>query len=192
MVGAPSLPPETPEAADPAVSRVSAVSLFPRFLRFGAMAWGGPVAQIAIIRRELVDQERWLPSARFNRLLAPSTRRSPGPEAHELCVHLGIMRSGRLGGLMAGLGFMLPGFVLMLALSWAYFRMDISASALGPAFLGVQAGVLALIARAVHRIGAHILLDWWLWILAAGAGFLSLLLAPSGWCSPRRGSFTAC
>ncbi|MCE3543681.1 chromate transporter, partial [Escherichia coli] len=45
-------------------------ALFVRFLRFGVMAFGGPVAQIAMIRRELVDEERWIPSDRFNKLLA--------------------------------------------------------------------------------------------------------------------------
>lgn len=148
--------------------------IFVRFLRFGLLAWGGPVAQIAMIRRELVDEERWLSSGRFNRLLA-IYQVLPGPEAHELCVHIGMLAGRRLGGIMAGLGFMLPGFVLMFALSWLYFTIDIGQSALGPIFLGVQVAVIALIVRAVHRIGEHILLDRWLWgigIASAVAAFL--------------------
>jgi chromate transporter len=94
-------------------------ALFLRFLRFGSLAFGGPVAQIAMIRRELVDEEKWIGSASFNKLLAVM-QVLPGPEAHELCVHLGIRAKGRLGGLLAGLGFMLPGLCLMLALAWAY------------------------------------------------------------------------
>lgn len=146
--------------------------LFLRFLRFGFLAWGGPVAQIAMLRRELVDEERWISSARFNRLLAVM-QVLPGPEAHELCVHLGIRAKGRLGGVLAGLGFMLPGFLLMLALSWLYFRMDITGTALGAAFLGVQAAVIALIVRAVHRIGEHILVDRWLWAIAIACALAS-------------------
>jgi chromate transporter len=165
------------EASEPALERLSPLRLFVRFLQFGLMAWGGPVAQIAMIRRDLVDEERWVSSRRFNRLLAVY-QALPGPEAHELCVHLGMMRGGRIGGVAAGLGFMLPGFLLMLALSWAYFRLDMAGLGLGPVFLGVQVGVLALIARAVHRIGGHILLDHWLWVLAVGAGLLSLLGSP--------------
>lgn len=153
--------------------------LFVRFLRFGFMAWGGPVAQIAMLRTELVDEERWIESGRFNRLLAVY-QVLPGPEAHELCVHLGMLRGGRLGGVMAGLGFMLPGLVLMLALSWLYFRIDITRSALGPVFLGVQVAVIALIVRAVHRIGAHVLVDRWLWGLAA-AGAVASFLGASFW-----------
>ena len=60
---------------------------------------------------------------------------------------------------------MLPGFLLMFALSWLYFQIDIAGTALGAAFLGMQAAVIALIVRAVHRIGEHILLDRWLWPL---------------------------
>ncbi|MEN1550694.1 chromate transporter, partial [Pseudomonas aeruginosa] len=65
-----------------------------------------------------------------------------------------------------GLGFMLPGFLLMFALSWLYFQIEFVGTALGAAFLGVQAAVIALIVRAVHRIGEHILLDRWLWVIA--------------------------
>ena len=148
-------------------------ALFLRFLRFGMMAFGGPVAQIAMIRRELVDEERWIPSDRFNKLLAVM-QVLPGPEAHELCVHLGIRAKGRLGGLLAGLGFMLPGLVLMLALAWAYTRLPIQGTLLGAAFLGIQAAVIAVIVRAVHRIGEHILFDPWLWAAAIAAAAASL------------------
>ncbi len=149
-------------------------ALFLRFLRFGAMAFGGPIAQIAMIRRELVDEERWISSDRFNKLLAVM-QVLPGPEAHELCVHLGIRAKGRLGGLLAGLGFMLPGLVLMLALAWAYTRLPIQGTLLGAMFLGAQAAVIAVIVRAVHRIGEHILLNRWLWAAAIAAALASFL-----------------
>ncbi|MDQ3246076.1 MAG: chromate efflux transporter [Pseudomonadota bacterium] len=149
-------------------------ALFVRFLRFGFLAFGGPVAQIAMIRRELVEEERWIGSGSFNRLLAVM-QVLPGPEAHELCVHLGIRAKGRLGGLLAGLGFMLPGFILMLGLAWLYTRLAIEGTILGAMFLGVQAAVLAVILRAVHRIGEHILLDRWLWLIAFGTAIVSFL-----------------
>ena len=81
------------------------LAIFARFLRFGLFAWGGPVAQIAMLRHELVDQERWVTGERFNRLLAVY-QVLPGPEAHELAVHLGLVRGGRVGAFLAGLGFM--------------------------------------------------------------------------------------
>lgn len=158
---------EPTEACPP---RLTLTSLFLRFLRFGVLAFGGPVAQIAMIRRELVDEERWIDSGRFNRLLAVM-QVLPGPEAHELCVHMGIRARGRLGGLLAGLGFMLPGLVLMLLAAWAYVELAGTSPVLAAVFVGVQATVLAIITRAVHRIGQHILASASLWlIMAAAAG----------------------
>lgn len=130
-------------------------ALFLKFLRFGALAFGGPVAQIAMLRQALVEQERWIDSARFNRLLAV-LQVLPGPEAHELCVHLGMIARGRIGGLLAGLGFMLPGLVLMLAAGWAYVTWVAGNPGLAGALLGVQVVILAVILRAVVRIGLHI------------------------------------
>jgi chromate transporter len=142
--------------------------LFLRFLRFGLLAWGGPVAQIAMLREELVEREEWISGERFNRVLS-IYQVLPGPEAHELCVYFGYTARGRLGGLLAGLGFMLPGFILMLALSWAYVRFGMAAIAPAGLFYGFQAAVLALIARAVYRIGRHALTDPWLWAIGVAA-----------------------
>lgn len=153
---------------------LSYVQVFLRFLRFGLLGFGGPVAQIAMIRRDLVEGERWISSAGFNRLLAVM-QVLPGPEAHELCVHLGIRARGRLGGLLAGLGFMLPGFVLMMAVAVAYVAFAPSRELAGGAFLGIQIAVIALIARAVHSIGKHVLEDRVLWALAATAAIASLI-----------------
>ena len=151
------------------------LSIFLRFLRFGFLAWGGPVAQIAMIKRELVEEERWIEPSRFNRLLA-IYQVLPGPEAHELCVHFGMLKGKRLGGLLAGFGFMLPGLVLILALAWAYERLDLRQPAIAAVFIGVQIGVIALIIRAVHRIADHTLTDGWLWTI----GFMSAAAAALG------------
>src|SRR5918993_3385086 len=140
-------PPTTADAADDAVNAPaeSYGKLFLRFLRFGSLAWGGPVAQIDMIRQELVAQEKWISPGHFKRLLA-IYQVLPGPEAHELCVHFGMMSRGRLGGLLAGLGFMLPGFILMFLLSWLYLSVDITSSMwFAAAFAGFQPAVAATI-----------------------------------------------
>jgi chromate transporter len=154
--------------------RPTLTALFARFLRFGLLAWGGPVAQIAMIKRELVEEEQWLTPERFNRLLAVY-QVLPGPEAHELCVHLGMMKRGRLGGILAGLGFMLPGLLLILALAWMYQRLDLDRPEVAAIFLGVQIGVIAIIVRAVHRIGEHVLTDKWLWAVGIASAIASFL-----------------
>jgi len=148
--------------------------LFLRFLKFGLLAWGGPVAQVAMLRQELVDEEKWISSERFHRVLAVY-QVLPGPEAHEMCVYFGMMARGRIGGLLAGLGFMLPGLVFMFALSWFYVTYGISTPMFIGVFYGFQAAVAALIVRAVHRIGSHALHNKWLWAIAI-AGFASKLL----------------
>jgi chromate transporter len=155
------------------------LAIFGAFLRFGFLAWGGPIAQIAMIRQALVDEQGWLTSERFNRLLAVY-QALPGPEAHELCVHLGRMRGGPLGGFLAGLGFMLPGFVLVLGLAALYSRFDLSDPAIASAMLGIQIAVIALIVVAVRKIGGHILVDRWLWAIAL-YGFVATLLGVSFW-----------
>lgn len=70
--------------------RLTLLALFLKFLRFGCLAFGGPIAQIAMVKHALVVEERWIEPARFNRLLAVM-QILPGPEAHELCVHLGMV-----------------------------------------------------------------------------------------------------
>lgn len=151
--------------------------LFLRFLRFGTLAWGGPVAQIAMIREELVERERWISRERFNRTLAVY-QALPGPEAHELCVYFGHLAHGRVGGVLAGLGFMLPGFALMLALAWAYVRFGLSSAAVAAVFAGFAPAVAALIARAVIRIGRHQLTSPALWFAGIAAVAAQLLDVP--------------
>ncbi|HLA07480.1 MAG TPA: chromate transporter, partial [Anaerolineales bacterium] len=158
-----------PDRATYSIPHVSYWRLFLRFLKFGLLAWGGPVAQIAMLRQELVDEEKWISSERFHRVLAVY-QVLPGPEAHELCVYFGMMARGRIGGLLAGLGFMSPGFLLMFALSWFYVTYGINSMVFTAVFYGFQAAVAALIVRAVHRIASHALHDRWLWGIAVAGG----------------------
>jgi chromate transporter len=152
----------------------SSSAIFMRFLKFGALAWGGPAAQIAMIKRECVDQEGWVSEETFKKTLAVY-QVLPGPEAHELCVYFGRMRGGKLGGFLAGLGFMLPGFVLMLALSILYVEADL-AGHLNELFYGLKAAVGAIVARALVRLSQTFITDVPLALLAV-AGFALTLFA---------------
>jgi chromate transporter len=149
-------------------------SIFLRFLKFGLLAWGGPAAQIAMIKRECVDEERWISEDTFKRILAVY-QVHPGPEAHELCVYFGRLRGGKLGGFLAGLGFMLPGFILMLGLSILYVEASI-ASHLDALFYGLRAAVGALVARGLIRLSGSFITDVPLAFLAS-AGFALTLFA---------------
>jgi chromate transporter len=157
--------------------QLSLTALFLKFLRFGALAFGGPVAQIAMLKAALVEEERWISPARFNRLLAVM-QVLPGPEAHELCVHLGIVARGRWGGLLAGLGFMLPGLLLMLLAGWLYTGFMVANPGLATVLIGVQIVVLAIILRAVFRIGQHVIETGLLAAIAIAALTATMLAVP--------------
>jgi chromate transporter len=117
-----------------------------------------------MVKRECVDQEAWVSEETFQKTLAVY-QVLPGPEAHELCVYFGRLRAGRLGGLLAGLGFMLPGFVLMLVLSVLYVEVAID-ERLDEFFYGLQAAVVALVAMAIVRLGRAFIKDVPLAVLA--------------------------
>ena len=150
-------------------------SIFLRFLIFGFFAWGGPVAQIAMLRKELVEKEKWVSKTRFNHALA-LYQVLPGPEATEMAVYFGYKRGGLVAGLLAGLGFVLPGFFLMLLLSWAYVYWG--AAWLSVVFLGVQPAVAALVARATVQLSKHTLTDRHLWALGGVSAAVSFLGVP--------------
>src|SRR4051812_17369576 len=154
--------------AAPDGSRDSPGSIFIRFLKFGGLAWGGPAAQIAMVKHECVDEEGWVSEESFKKTLAVF-QILPGPEAHELCVYFGRMRGGKLGGFAAGLGFMLPGFVLMLALSVVYVEASLEGH-LNDLFYGLTAAVGAIVARALVRLSRTFITDVPLALIAI-AGF---------------------
>ncbi len=161
----------------------TSIQIFLRFLRFGLLAWGGPVAQIAMIKKELVEEEQWVTKEQFNRALAVY-QALPGPEAHELCVYFGMKAGGRLGGFLAGLAFMLPGFLLMLLFTWIYITYSIRSPTVQIVFAGIQAAVIALIVFAAYRIGKHAVTNNRLFLIAvlsgiaffAGVNFLIVLI----------------
>jgi chromate transporter len=147
-----------------AVQSLPLLRLFALFLGFGVRAWGGPVVQIDMMREYFVTEAKWVSSAQFNRALAVY-QVLPGPEAHELCCYFGMLSRGRIGSVLAGLGFMLPGLCLMLLFSWLYDAFYRNAVAMNhpdalkvqASFRGIQACVTALVIRAVHRLGTQAL-----------------------------------
>ncbi len=130
--------------------------IFITFLKFGFLAFGGPVSQINMIREKLVRVEKWVDQKRFNRALS-LYQVLPGPEAHEMCVYLGMVKAGRLGGFLAGFGFMLPGFTFIMILAYLYSLLG--PVVLLPLFVGAKPAVAALIVRASHKISEHILIN---------------------------------
>jgi chromate transporter len=163
----------THDKTEPGPNRQDSLSsLFLRFLKFGLLAWGGPAAQITMISKECVDEERWVSQETFKKTLAVY-QVLPGPEAHELCVYFGRLRGGKLGGFVAGLAFMLPGFLLMLGLSILYVEAGLD-ERFEELFYGLKAAVGALVAMAIVRLGRKFISDVPLAVIAVASFGLTL------------------
>ncbi|KAH1544850.1 hypothetical protein KXV70_004886 [Aspergillus fumigatus] len=152
------------EPADPGlqdntnVPRLPLLRLFWFFYNFGLFAWGGPVAQIALIKDRLVIQDKWITLTRFQRVFSVY-QILPGPEAAELCMFFGCLSAGRIGGIVAGLAFILPGFLLMLLASYLYSLAGLENPYFNASFRAVQPIVSAMILRAAHKIADHSVVD---------------------------------
>ena len=144
-------------ADEPASAETSAredrgfTAIFTAFLVFGLRAFGGPVVQIQELLAEFVHRRGWTDEPRFRRALGVY-QVLPGPEAHEMCCYLGTVRGGRLGGIAAGLGFMLPGLALMLVASALYGQLDLKSPPVAGAMAAMQIAACALIVRAVIKL----------------------------------------
>ncbi|KAJ3281593.1 hypothetical protein HK104_011376 [Borealophlyctis nickersoniae] len=125
---------------------------------FGFNAWGGPVAQIALLKDHLVLKQKWISVTRFNKVYAVY-QILPGPEAAELCVYFGFLARGRVGALLGGLGFVLPGFCMMLLLSYVYTLIGLDNVYFNASFKALQPVVAAMVLRAVHKIADHSFID---------------------------------
>ena len=117
------------------------------FLRLGVIAFGGPAAHIAIMRRELAGQRKWATDQELVDMLGV-TNLIPGPNSTELAMHLGARRAGWPGLWLAGLAFILPATVLTIGLAWMYVRYGATPAGEG-IILGVQPFMLVIIAQAI-------------------------------------------
>ncbi|HEX4205939.1 MAG TPA: chromate efflux transporter [Ktedonobacteraceae bacterium] len=139
------------------------------FLRLGFTAFGGPAAHIALMRTEVVERRRWVSSARFVDLMG-ITNLIPGPSSTELAIYLGYLRAGWLGLLVAGICFIGPAMLIVLALAWAYVTYG-ALPQIDWLFYGIQPVVVAIIAQAIWNLGRTIFKG----PLAVGLAFLVLV-----------------
>ncbi|MBX9455110.1 MAG: chromate efflux transporter [Rhizobium sp.] len=123
--------------------------------RVAALSFGGPAGQIAVMHRIVVDEKRWVGEHRFLHALNYCML-LPGPEAHQLAIYLGWLLNRTLGGVIAGVLFVLPGFLSILALSYAYAIYG-NVTFVEGLFFGLKAAVLAVVFQAVARIGSRAL-----------------------------------
>jgi chromate transporter len=137
------------------------------WLKLGFISFGGPAGQIAIMHTELVERRRWISERRFLHALNYCMV-LPGPEAQQLATYLGWLLHKTRGGIAAGVLFVLPSLVLLIALSWVYLVYGQTPLVAG-LFYGIKPAVVAIVLHAAWRIGSRALKNAWLWAIAAAA-----------------------
>ena len=141
------------------------------FARIGVLSFGGPAAQIALMHRELVDDRKWVSEKDYLSALS-FCMLLPGPEAMQLATWIGWRLHGTLGGLIAGMLFVLPGAVIVLALSMIYATFG-QVPLIAALFVGVQAAVVAVVIEALLRVSSRALKSRKYWVIAT-LGFVAL------------------
>jgi chromate transporter len=140
----------TDAAPEPASGRTSLGALAGYFLRLGLTSFGGPPAHIAMMEEGVVTRRRWVSPAQFAEGLAVC-QMLPGPVSTQLGIYVGYLRGGVAGACLAGIGFLLPAYLILVALSALYWRYG-SVPAFGSVFYGLNPAVIALILAAAWRL----------------------------------------
>src|SRR5512142_1974870 len=169
--------------ADPEEQMPPAREVFAYFLLLGFINIGGPVAQITMMYNKMVERSHWLSNDRFVRIMG-FAHMLPGPEALQLAIYVGYLKKGILGGILAGLTFIIPGAAVMVFLSYLYVtygnlpQVNDMLYILKPAVLGIiAAGIIKLGRAAIKSIPlAALLVGAIVAMQFLGIDFLAVLL----------------
>ncbi len=137
------------------------------WLKLGFISFGGPAGQISIMHRDLVEQKHWISEKRFLHALNYCML-LPGPEAQQLATYIGWLMHGKRGGLMAGILFVLPSMLMLMALAYVYMRFGHSPH-VAAVLAGIKPAVVAIVLSAAYRIGRRVLKHLALWMIALAA-----------------------
>ena len=121
------------------------------FFRLGATSFGGPAAYIGLMHHEVVVRRKWIDDQKFLDIMG-AVNLIPGPNATEIAAHLGLIRAGWLGMVVAGVLFVIPGTAAIILVAWAYVKYG-SLPQVGWVLYGVKPAVIAIIAQAVWSLG---------------------------------------
>ena len=134
------------------------------FLRLGTLGFGGPVALVGYMQRDLVEGRKWIAEADYQEGLALA-QLSPGPLAAQLAMYLGYVRSRILGATLVGLAFIWPSFLMVVALGWLYTLYG-GLPWMQAVFYGVGASVIGIIAHSAYKLTTKTIgRDWLLWAI---------------------------
>src|SRR5215218_6898663 len=144
-------------------------------LKLGSLGFGGPVALVGYMHRDLVERRGWISEADYKEGLTLA-QLMPGPLAAQLAIYLGYVHYGVLGATLVGVAFVLPSFLMVLALGWAYLNCG-GLSWMQAVFYGVRACVIGIITISAYKltqktIGRDVLL-WVIYLVAAAATIIT-------------------
>src|SRR5687767_3594053 len=135
------------------------------FTRLGFTAFGGPAAHVAIIEDEVVQRRRWLDRAHFLDVVA-AVNFIPGPNSTELAIHLGQIRAGFAGLVVAGTCFIAPAVLIILPIAWAYVTYG-ALPRVEPVLRAIGAAIVAVVAVATYRFLRMAVTDTFTGVLCA-------------------------
>ena len=144
-----------PSTADAPPGPVPLLDAFLYWLKLGFVSFGGPAGQIAMMHTELVERRRWISEHRFIHALNYAML-LPGPEAQQLATYIGWLMHGTLGGIIAGVLFVLPSLGILIGLTWVYLAHGDLPVVAGILF-GIKPAVTAIVVFAAWRIGSRVL-----------------------------------
>src|SRR5215831_10612022 len=162
----PELTKHVPIAEDESAVPFSLTDLLVYFLRLGTFGFGGPIALAGHMQKDLVEERHWVSKPDYLEGLAFS-QLSPGPLAAQLAMYLGWLRAGAIGATLVGIAFILPSFLMVLALAALYVHFG-SLPWIQGMFYGIGAAVIAIIVRsAIKLVRTTVGRDWLLWTIFA-------------------------
>src|SRR3954468_2740770 len=141
--------------------------VFLYFLMLGFVNVGGPVAQITMMFNHMVERRHWLSKDRFVKIMG-FCHMLPGPEALQLAIYVGYLKRGILGGILAGITFIIPGAGMMILLSWLYVTYG-SLPQVNDALFILKPAVLGIIAAGIIKLGRAAIKSTLLAVLLVGA-----------------------
>src|SRR6266849_5939986 len=165
--------PQQPSVAGAASQKNSLAELAVFFLRLGTTAFGGPAAHIAIMEDELVRRRKWLSREKFLDLLGASNL-IPGPSSSELAIHIGYLRAGWIGLLVAGSCFIAPAAIIVAVLAWGFVHFG-KIPATSAILYGVKPVVIAVVLQALWGLGRTAVKTKFLGLVAVCSAVLAFL-----------------
>jgi chromate transporter len=143
-------------------------------LRLGTVGFGGPVALVGYMNRDLVEKRKWIREADFKEGLTLA-QLMPGPLAAQLAIYLGYVDYAILGATLVGIAFVLPSFLMVVALGWAY-RSYGGLAWMQAVFYGVGAAVMGIIAHSAYKLTKKTVgKDWLLWIIYVASATVTVV-----------------